>query len=143
MALVLIRGESNSKLLNSIADLERHGNLNLVSKPKIIDAKFADRLVENILKSKLRTKSNVATSFFIKEDTTLSIVKIKKIHPPAHVVIISDEYEGYNDLKKKLETAPNFEGYYSHKSKTTGMKDYKLKNEKLIKNNKLNSYSKR
>ena len=143
MALVLIRGENNSKLLNSIADLERHANLNLVSKPKIIDAKFADNLVENILKSKLRTKSKVATSFFVKEDTTLSIVQIKNIHPPAHVVIISDEYKVYEELKKKLETAPNFEGYYSHKSKSEGMRDYKIKNRKIIKNNKLNSYSRR
>lgn len=143
MALVLIRGENHSKLLNSIADLERHANLNLVSKPKIIDAKFADRLVENILQSKLRTKSKVATSFFVKEDTTLSIVQIKNIHPPAHVVIISDEYKGYEELKNKLESAPNFEGYYSHKSKSEGMRDYKVKNRKLIKNSKLNSYSRR
>lgn len=63
MALILIRGESNSKLLNAIADMERHGELNLSSKPKVIDAKFADSLVENILKSKLRTTSKVATAF--------------------------------------------------------------------------------
>ena len=69
MALILIRGESNSKLLNAIADMERHGELNLSSKPKVIDAKFADSLVENILKSKLRTTSKVATAFFVKEDT--------------------------------------------------------------------------
>ena len=53
MALILIRGENNSKLLNAIADMERHGNLNLATKPKIIDAKFADSLVEKILNSKL------------------------------------------------------------------------------------------
>ena len=61
MALILVRGENNSKLLNAIADMERHGNLTLVSKPKVIDASFADSLVESILNSKLRTKSNVAT----------------------------------------------------------------------------------
>ena len=66
MALILVRGESNSKLLNAIADMERHGNLNLTSKPKVIDANFADSLVENILNSKLRTKSKVATAFFVK-----------------------------------------------------------------------------
>ena len=83
MALILIRGENNSKLLNEIADMERHGNLNLATKPKIIDAKFADSLVEKILNSKLRTISKVATAFFVKEDITLSIMQIKKIHPPA------------------------------------------------------------
>ncbi len=142
MALVLVRGENNSKLLNTIADMERHGNLNLTTKPKIINSKYADKLVENILNSKLKNKSKVATAFFIKEDTTLSIIQIKKIHPPAHVIIISNEYEGYEDLKNKLKTAPNFKGYYSYKSKNSGMKDYKTKEDvKIIKNIKLNSYS--
>ena len=59
MALVLIRGENNSKILNAIADVERHANLNLTTKPKKIDAKYADKIVENILKAPLRTKSKV------------------------------------------------------------------------------------
>ena len=93
MALILIRGETNSKLLNAIADMERHGNLNLVTKPKVVDSNFADSIVEKILNSKLRTKSKVATAFFVKEDTTLSIMQVKKIHPPAPVVVIRNEYD--------------------------------------------------
>ncbi|WP_409200894.1 DUF356 domain-containing protein [Methanobrevibacter sp. DSM 116169] len=127
MALILIRGENNSKILNAIADIERHANLNVVSKPKIIDSDFADNLVEKILNAKLRTKSDVATAFMTKEDTTFSIMQIKKIHPPAHVVIVSDEYEGYKDLMNKLNNAEELTGYYSHKSKESGMKDYKSK----------------
>ena len=135
MALILIRGENNSKLLNAIADMERHGNLNLATKPKIIDAKFADSLVEKILNSKLRTSSKVATAFFVKEDITLSIMQIKKIHPPAHVVVVSDEYDVLNN-------APDFKGYYSHKAKNGGKIDYKLKGKvKHIENKKINSYS--
>jgi hypothetical protein len=143
MALILIRGESNSKLLNAIADMERHGNLNLISKPKVIDPSFADSLVEKILNSKLRTKSNVATAFFVKEDTTLSIMQIKKIHPPAHVVVVSDEYESYSELDNYLSTANVFQGYHSHKAINDGMIDYKInKKERHIRNDKLNSYLK-
>ena len=144
MALILVRGENHSKLLNAIADMERHGNLNLVTRPKAVDAEFADSLVENILGSKLRTKSNVATAFFVKEDTTLSIIQIKKIHPPAHVVVVSDEYEGYNKLKNLLDDAPNFQGYHSHKAKNDGMIDYTIQGkQRHIKNEKLNSYIKK
>ena len=88
VALILVRGDNNSKLLSAIADMERHGNLKLISKPKVVDANFADSLVEGILNSKLKTKSKVATAFFVKEDTTLSIMQVKKIHPPAHVVVV-------------------------------------------------------
>lgn len=144
MALILVRGENHSKLLNAIADMERHGNLNLATKPKVIDADFADSLVESILNSKLRTKSNVATAFFVKEDATLSIIQIKKIHPPAHVVVVSDEYDGYDELVNLLEDAPAFQGYHSHKAKNEGMIDYTIKGkQRHIKNEKLNSYIKK
>ena len=143
MALILIRGEKNPKLLNAIAYMERHGNLSLVSKPKVIDADFADSLVEDILNSKLRTKSSVATAFFVKEDTTLSILQIKKIHPPAHVVVVSDEYDAYGKLKNVLDDAKLFPGYQSHKAINDGLIDYKIQGkDRYIKNDKLNSYLK-
>lgn len=143
MALILVRGENNSKLLSAIADMERHGNLNLVTRPKVIDAEFADSLVESILNSTLKTKSSVATAFFVREDTTLSIMQVKKIHPPAHVVVVSDEYEGYSKLEALLDNADDFPGYHSHKAKNEGMIDYKIMGkDRHIKNEKLNSYFK-
>lgn len=135
MALILIRGENNSKLLNAIADIERHANLNLITKPKKVDAKFADTIVEKILKAPLRSKSNVATAFHVKEDITVSILQIKKIHPPAHVVVVSNEYEGYSELKKQVSTSKIFKGYYSNKSKGSKLKDYKV-SDKDKENNK-------
>ena len=143
MALILVRGENNSKLLNAIADMERHGNLNLTTKPKVVDAEIADSLVETILNSKLKTKSNVATAFFVKEDATLSIMQIKKIHPPAHVVIVSDEYDAYRKLENILKTAKTFKDYHSNKAVNDGIIDYKIdKKERHIRNDKLNSYIK-
>ena len=143
MALILVRGENNSKLLSAISDMERHGNLTLITKPKVIDASFADSLVEGILNSKLKTKSNVAIAFFVKEDTTLSIMQVKKIHPPAHVVVVSDEYGAYSKLEYVLNSADDFKGYNSIKAINDGMIDYKInKKERHIKNDKLNSYVK-
>ena len=143
MALILIRGENNSKLLSAISDLENHGNLHLSSRPKAIDASFADSLVENILNSQLKTKSSVATAFFVKEDTTLSIMQIKKIHPPAHVVVVSNEYDSYSKLEYAMNNAENFQGYHSPKAINDGMIDYKInKKERHIRNDKLNSYMK-
>ena len=142
MALILVRGENKSKLLSAISDMERHGNLTLVSKPKVISAEFADSLVEQILKAKLKTKSNVATAFFVKEDTTLSILKIKQIHPPAHIVVVSPEYKGHDELEEKLTIAHEMEGYKTYRALNVGKIDYSVKGEKrYIQNNKLNSYN--
>ena len=142
MALILIRGENKSKLLSAISDMERHGNLTLTTKPKVISAEFADSLVEQILKSKLRTTSNVATAFFVEEDTTSSILKIKQIHPPAHIVVVSPEYKGYEELKEKLDIAHDMGGYNSYRAFNAGKIDYSVKGKKrYIQNNKLNSYT--
>ena len=142
MALILVRGENKSKLLSAISDMERHGNLTLTTKPKVISAEFADSLVEQILKSKLKTNSNVATAFFVKEDTTLSILKIKQIHPPAHIVVVSQEYKGYDELEEKLTIAHDMEGYQSYKIVNVGKIDYSVKGERrYIQNNKLNRYN--
>ncbi|MDR2624208.1 MAG: DUF356 domain-containing protein [Methanobrevibacter sp.] len=116
MALMLIRGENDSKLLNAIADIERHAKLKLISKPKVISAAIADDIVERILKVPLRSRSKAATSFFVKEDITLSIMQVKTIHPPAHVIIVSDEYDEYEQLDAILDECPNLDGYHSKKS---------------------------
>ncbi|WP_297983779.1 DUF356 domain-containing protein [uncultured Methanobrevibacter sp.] len=138
MALILIRGETNSKILNAIADVERHANLNLATKPKKIDAKYADKIVENILKTPLRTKSKVATAFRVKEDTGIAIVQIKKIHPPAHIIVVSNDYDDYHELNRTIKSAKVFRGYYSNKKKGTQMKDYKLSKKET--NDMVNSY---
>jgi len=125
MALILIRGENSSKILNAIADIERHANLNIKSKPKVINSELADSIVESILNSPLRSKSNLATAFFVEEDITLSIMQIKTIHPPAHVIVVSDEYDEYGRLENALSGADNLNGYHFSKTRTTELKDYK------------------
>ena len=129
MALILIRGENNSKILNAIADVERHAKLNLVTKPKKLDAKVADKVVEHILNAPLRTKSKVATIFRVQEDTATAIVQVKKIHPPAHIVVVSRDYEDYDELNKLFKDSRVFKGYYSGKKQSTQMKDYKSKSK--------------
>jgi len=141
MALILIRGENYQKLYSAISDIEKHANLKLLNKPKVIDSKFADKVVEKILNAKLKTTSNVATAFITKEEPTFCIMQIKKIHPPAHVVIISDEYDSYSDIMNRLGKADDLPEYKSNKiQQKSGMKDYKSKNGGSKINKPANSY---
>ena len=50
MALILIRAEDQGKLLNTIADIERHAGLKLAGKPRIVNPKRADEIAGKILK---------------------------------------------------------------------------------------------
>ncbi|MGC9517740.1 MAG: DUF356 domain-containing protein [Methanomicrobiales archaeon] len=117
MALILIRALSKSKLLNSISDIERHAQLKILGKPKNVDSKKSDEIAEKILKQKIRTNSRNSALLKVKEDTTKSILNIKKIHPPGHLTVISEEYENFNELYNLFNESPSLDGYYSPKSK--------------------------
>jgi uncharacterized protein len=116
MTLILIRAENQPKILNSLADIERHAGLTITGTPRIIDNKLADEYAQRIIKDKLRSKSKIAALVSVKDDTTRSIVQIRKIHPPAHLVVISKEYSEWEELKKIYSTLPTLKGYYSAKS---------------------------
>jgi len=118
MSLILIRAENQAKLLNSLADIERHAGLKINGSPRIIKNKVADKYAKSIMKDELRSKSKIAVLISVQEDATLSILRIRKIHPPAHVVVISEEYDQWNALQKLFNTLPLFKGYYSYKKKT-------------------------
>ncbi|CDG64617.1 MAG: uncharacterized protein PWQ15_1554 [Methanobacterium sp.] len=118
MSLILIRAENQAKLLNSLADIERHAGLKINGSPRIIKNKVADKYAKSIMKDELRSKSKIAVLISVQEDATLSILRIRKIHPPAHVVVISEEYDQWKALQKLFNTLPLFKGYYSYKKKT-------------------------
>ncbi len=115
MTLILIRAESQPKILNSLADIERHAELKINGKPRIIDCKMADEFAKRIINDKLRSKSKIAVLVSVQEDTTRSILQIRKIHPPAHIMVISKEYPQWEELKKIYSTLPTLKGYYSAK----------------------------
>jgi len=115
MALILIRAEEQGKLLNTLADIERHAGLKISGDPRIIDSKKADQIATKILKQTLRSKSEIAVLVKVIDDTTKSIVNIRKIHPPAHIVVISEEYADFKELENLFYKLSAFNGYYSHK----------------------------
>jgi hypothetical protein len=115
MALILIRADNQKKLLNALADIERHAKLKIAGKPRIIDPKKADELAKEILKQKIRVNSQIAVLVKVLEDDTKSILQIKDIHPPAHLVVISDEYKSFEKIKNLYDISSPFKGYYSHK----------------------------
>jgi hypothetical protein len=117
MALILIRAEDQGKLLNTIADIERHAGLKVAGKPRIIDSRKADEIASKILRQEVRSKSDIAVLVHVEDDTTKSIVQIRKIHPPAHVIVISEEYGEFKALEEVFNGLTYLKGYYSHKDK--------------------------
>lgn len=115
MAIILIRADDKKKILNALADIERHAKLKINGKPKIVPPELADEVIGRILKQKIKRKSKQAVMVLVEEDTTKSIIQVRKIHPPAHLVVISDEYKDYSNLKDIYGKLTPLKGYYSLK----------------------------
>lgn len=116
MALLLIRAMNKKKALNALADMERHAKLTIVGKPKRIDIlKIAD-VTKRVIKQNPRDDIKVAVLVKVEENTTTSIMNIRKTHPPAHVIVVSEEYPEYEQLDNEFDSLPVFQGYYSLKS---------------------------
>ncbi len=115
MAIILLRADNRKKVLNALADLERHASLRIISEPVIIDNKIADKIASSILGGKLKRRSSVAVAVNVEEDDPTSIMRVRKIHPPAHIIVISGEYPENKLLKNFMKKAPIFKGYYSPK----------------------------
>jgi hypothetical protein len=116
MSLILIRAETQGKILNSLADIERHAGLKIQGKPRIMKPSDADEVVKNIIKQKLKSKSKIAVLVKVKEDTTKSIMQIRKIHPPAHLMVLSREYPDFEKIESVFPRLMPMKGYYSHKA---------------------------
>jgi len=116
MTLILIRAENQTKILNSLADIERHAGLKINGTPRIMENTMADKYAQSILNAKLRSRSKIAVVISVQEDATRSILQIKKIHPPAHILVISKEYTQWEKIKKIFNTLPPLKGYYSAKN---------------------------
>ncbi|RAP51545.1 MAG: hypothetical protein BZ138_04920 [Methanosphaera sp. rholeuAM270] len=117
MALILIRAMNKKKALNCLADLERHANLTITGKPKAISLDKIFDVTKRVIKQNPRNDIKVAVLVKVNEKTTDSILSIRKIHPPAHVIVVSEEYPEYAALLKDYNKAKVFDGYYSSKKK--------------------------
>ena len=138
MALILIRAMNKKKALNGLADLERHAKLSIIGKPKTVSIDSVYDVTKKVLKQEPRNDIKLAILVKVQENTTTSIMNLRKIHPPVHIIVISEEYPEYKTLNKEFNKAKVFDGYYSSKSKSSKSVN-STKNINNKKNKKLNN----
>lgn len=115
MSLIILRADSRDKILNALADLERHAGLRVRGRPRIMKPEIADKMAASILGGNLRTRSTVAAAAEVEEGDTETIMAVRRIHPPAHIIVVSSEYDEYEDLREMFGTLKVLKGYYSYK----------------------------
>ncbi len=115
MALILIRAMNKKKALNALADIERHAGLTIKGKPRVIDVKDIFDVTKRVIKQDPRDDIKFAVLVTVNENTTKSIMGIRRTHPPAHIIVVSEEYPEYKILNDKFYKLKELDGYYSSK----------------------------
>ena len=108
-AFAVIRGDNSDKVNVALHDLEHYGRMRFASKPKRIEPTYADNLLVSVAGVPLKASCNSAALVELDNNAGSAISKLRKIHPPAHVVIVSPRHDIYEELMDKSELYPEFE----------------------------------
>lgn len=112
-SLAVIRADGNSKLRTALCDIVKYGHMSYSSAPKRLEPSLADNILVNIMKSPLKSRCTAAAVVPLMDSAGAAIGRLKKIHPPAHVIIVSPRHEIYHELIDYIEMLP--EAFFTRK----------------------------
>ncbi|NJD78554.1 MAG: DUF356 domain-containing protein [Candidatus Methanoperedens sp.] len=105
-SLAVIRANDSSKLRTALRDLVRYGHMSYAGVPKRLEPGLADSILVNVMKSPLKSVCTVAAVVPLMISAAVAIDRLRKIHPPAHVIIVSPRHEIYHELIDYIEMLP-------------------------------------
>jgi uncharacterized protein len=108
-SFAVVRGDDMSKVRTTLCDLIRYAHLSFEGKARKLEPAFADNILIHVMKSPLRMACEAASIVPLNEDASAAIGRLRKIHPPGHVIIVSPRHEIYYDLANFIEILPEIE----------------------------------
>ena len=108
-SMAVIRADDASKLKTAIYDLIRYANLTFSDKARKLEPMFADSILTHIMKSPLRACCSSAAIVPLEDKASVAIGKLRNIHPPAHVIIVSPIHEIYHELVNYVDILPEID----------------------------------
>lgn len=108
-SFAVIRAEDPNKIKIALHDLEHYGSMKFGSNPKRIEPAYADQLLVSVSGVPLKAKCNSAALVELDTNAGAAISKLRKIHPPAHVVIVSPRHDAFEELADNSELYPEFD----------------------------------
>ncbi|MFZ2497343.1 MAG: DUF356 domain-containing protein [Methanosarcina sp.] len=128
-SFALVRADDSDKVKIALHDLERYGHIQFSATPKCIEPNFADELLVNVMGVSLKSKCNSAALVELNNHAGAAISRLKKIHPPAHIIIISPRHKMFEELAGKFPKYPEFDRTFSHPKDPQSMEMLQEKGE--------------
>ena len=103
-SILIIRADSNLKLDMSINNVSRAGMMIFEDDPRKLAPDYADQILVNVMKTELKNACSVAAIIPLQNHPLDAIEKLKRINPPAHLIIVSSRHNIYTTLVKKIDS---------------------------------------
>lgn len=103
-SILVIRAESALKLDISIESVSKPGIMIFEDKPRRLEANYADQILMNVMRTELKNTCNVAAIIPLTNHPSNAIEKLKKVNPPAHLIIVGSRHNIYPTLVKKIDS---------------------------------------
>jgi uncharacterized protein len=120
-SFALVRADDSDKVKIALHDLERYGHIQFSATPKCIEPNYADELLVSVMGVSLKSKCNSAALVELNNHAGAAISRLKKIHPPAHIIIISPRHKMFEELSVKFPKYPEFDRTFNHQKNPQNM----------------------
>lgn len=107
-SIAVIRADSESKVRTSIVYLSEHASLRFEDNPKVISPEHADEILEDVMNTEVKNNCVFAALIPLENHPSDAINKLKTIHPPAHIIIVTPRHAIFNDLEEEAEFMTDF-----------------------------------
>lgn len=107
--IAVVRGDDVSKVKTALCDLVRYGQLTFADKARKLDPTFADNILVHVMNTPLKTCCEAAAIVPLMNEASAAIGRLRKIHPPAHIIIVSPRHEIYHELINYVDLLPEID----------------------------------
>jgi hypothetical protein len=108
-SMAVVRADDLSKVKIALCDLIRYGHLTFADKARKLEPAFADNILVHVMKSALISSCEAAAIVPLDDQASVAIGRLRKIHPPAHVIIVSPRHEIYHELINYVDVLPEMD----------------------------------
>lgn len=108
-SMAVVRADDVSKLKIALCDLVRYGHMTFADRARKLEPTFADNILIHIMKSPLKVSCSAAAIVPLVDQASIAIGRLRKIHPPAHVIIVSPMHEIYHELVNYVDILPEID----------------------------------
>ena len=108
-SFVVIRADNEEKLSMTIKSISKEDLMCFKDNPKIISPEFADRILEDVMNTRVKNNCRSSALIPILNSPLDAINKLKSVRPPAHIIIVSPRHKIYEELVEILEVLKDLE----------------------------------